>query len=406
MNNLENQEKTIKIFILILSLILLSILFYSVQSILNPIIIYILLVFLFYSYREFRLIKISFSIASILFFIWAFDELKGVLLPFIISFLIAYLLQPVINYFERLKIKRWIGSLISVLAIGLFFLLIMIKFIPNFFNQINSLIISSKNLIQNLNDFYLFKLKPQLENTGILYPNIEDFLKNEFPTKLNSILNGILSSITSIILNVGKLLTQFIYLLIIPILTFLFSKDFQKISNSVTNLFNEDKRKKVIDLFKRLDNIVGNYIKGAFFIALINLFVITISMLILNVKYAFVIGLISSLFSIIPTFGVIISISIALLISLLSGNIGLQMILIPIIFLTENFLETYIYMPRIIGTKLNLHPLIILFSLFVFGYFGGIIGMLISIPITAFIISYINDSKLKVESENKLLDID
>lgn len=402
MNNLENQDKTIKIFILILSLILLSILFYSVQSILNPIIIYILLIFLFYSHREFRLIKISFSISSILFFIWAFDELKGVLLPFIISFLIAYLLQPVINFFERLKIKRWIGSIISVLATGLFLLLIMIKFIPNFFNQINSLIISSKNLIQNLNDFYLFKLKPQLENTGILYPNIEEFLKNEFPTKLNSILNGILFSITSIILNVGKLLTQFIYLLIIPILTFLFSKDFQKISNYIINLFNEDKRKKVIDLFDRLDNIVGNYIKGAFFIALINLFVITISMLILNVKYAFVIGLISSLFSIIPTFGVIISISIALIISLLSGNIGLKIILIPIIFLTENFLETYIYMPKIVGTKLNLHPLIILFSLFVFGYFGGIIGMLISIPITAFIISYINDSKLKVESKNKL----
>lgn len=402
MNNLENQDKTIKIFILILSLILLSILFYSVQSILNPIIIYILLIFLFYSHREFRLIKISFSISSILFFIWAFDELKGVLLPFIISFLIAYLLQPVINFFERLKIKRWIGSIISVLATGLFLLLIMIKFIPNFFNQINSLIISSKNLIQNLNDFYLFKLKPQLENTGILYPNIEEFLKNELPTKLNSILNGILSSIISIILNVGKLLTQFIYLLIIPILTFLFSKDFQKISNYIINLFNEDKRKKVIDLFDRLDNIVGNYIKGAFFIALINLFVITISMLILNVKYAFVIGLISSLFSIIPTFGVIISISIALIISLLSGNIGLKIILIPIIFLTENFLETYIYMPKIVGTKLNLHPLIILFSLFVFGYFGGIIGMLISIPITAFIISYINDSKLKVESKNRL----
>lgn len=402
MNNLENQDKTIKIFILILSLILLSILFYSVQSILNPIIIYTLLIFLFYSYREFRLIRISISIASILFFIWAFDELKGVLLPFIISFLIAYLLQPVINFFERLKIKRWIGSIISVLAIGLFILLIMIKFIPNFFNQINSLIISSKNLIQNLNDFYLFKLKPQLENIGILYPNIEEFLKNEFPTKLNSILNGVLSSITYIILNVGKLLTQFIYLLIIPILTFLFSKDFQKISNSIINLFNEDKRKKVIDLFDRLDNIVGNYIKGAFFIALINLFVITISMLILNVKYAFVIGLISSLFSIIPTFGVIISISITLIISLLSGNIGLKIILIPIIFLTENFLETYIYMPKIVGTKLNLHPLIVLFSLFVFGYLGGIIGMLISIPVTAFIVSYINDSKLKVESKNKL----
>lgn len=402
MNDLENQDKTIKIFILILSLILLSILFYSVQSILNPIIIYTLLIFLFYSYREFRLIRISISIASILFFIWAFDELKGVLLPFIISFLIAYLLQPVINFFERLKIKRWIGSIISVLAIGLFILLIMIKFIPNFFNQINSLIISSKNLIQNLNDFYLFKLKPQLENIGILYPNIEEFLKNEFPTKLNSILNGVLSSITYIILNVGKLLTQFIYLLIIPILTFLFSKDFQKISNSIINLFNEDKRKKVIDLFDRLDNIVGNYIKGAFFIALINLFVITISMLILNVKYAFVIGLISSLFSIIPTFGVIISISITLIISLLSGNIGLKIILIPIIFLTENFLETYIYMPKIVGTKLNLHPLIVLFSLFVFGYLGGIIGMLISIPVTAFIVSYINDSKLKVESKNKL----
>lgn len=402
MNNLENQDKTIKIFLLILSLILLSILFYSVQSILNPIIIYTLLIFLFYSYREFRLIRISISIASILFFIWAFDELKGVLLPFIISFLIAYLLQPVINFFERLKIKRWIGSIISVLAIGLFILLIMIKFIPNFFNQINSLFISSKNLIQNLNDFYLFKLKPQLENIGILYPNIEEFLKNEFPTKLNSILNGVLSSITYIISNVGKLLTQFIYLLIIPILTFLFSKDFQKISNSIINLFNEDKRKKVIDLFDRLDNIFGNYIKGAFFIALINLFVITISMLILNVKYAFVIGLISSLFSIIPTFGVIISISITLIISLLSGNIGLKIILIPIIFLTENFLETYIYMPKIVGTKLNLHPLIVLFSLFVFGYLGGIIGMLISIPITAFIVSYINDSKLKVESKNKL----
>lgn len=128
-------------------------------------------------------------------------------------------------------------------------------------------------------------------------------------------------------------------------------------------------------------------------VSLINGTIVTTGLTLIGVPYAVVLGLLSALLNFIPYFGVIISFSIGFLISILSGVSGLNLILVPVVYFGENLLESSLIVPKIIGEKVGLHPLLILFAIFVFGYFGGIVGMLVSVPVTALLVSIVVDKK-------------
>jgi predicted PurR-regulated permease PerM len=126
---------------------------------------------------------------------------------------------------------------------------------------------------------------------------------------------------------------------------------------------------------------------------LINGTIVTTGLTLIGVPYAVVLGILSALLNFIPYFGMVISLTIGFLVSVLSGLSGINLILVPVVYIGENILESYFISPKIIGESVGLHPLLVLLALFVFGYFGGLIGMLIGVPVTALLISFVVDKE-------------
>lgn len=385
--SLENSENLLTIFISLLSLILFGLLIYLSISIISPIFLYILILVVFILNKKQPVVRIVFILSTIIFSVWFINELFAVLIPFIIAFLIAYLMNPFVVYLEKKKIKRFASALISLLLILVFSGLLVSLIVPPFVNQIGNLISIAPKKISELEKFFTETILPELNRLGIIYPDIQKTLSTEIPAKLQSILNGLLSGLLNIFSGLSFIFNQIINIVVIPVITFYFLRDYDKISETILNLFNEEHRLRVKNVGERINKIFGNYIRGYILISLINGTIITTGLTIIGVPYAVVLGILSALLNFIPYFGMVISLSIGFLISVLSGLSGLKLILVLVLYIGENIIENYFISPKIIGESVGLHPLLVLLALFVFGYFGGLIGMLIGVPVTALIIS-------------------
>lgn len=390
----SNKDNLPTIFISIVAIILFGLLLYSSHSVVSPIFIYVLIVVFYVLNKSEKVVKSIFILSTIIFLVWFFYELLAILTPFLIAFLIAYLLNPFVTILER-KLPRWATTLISIIIILIFGGALLSFIIPPFIEQVSLLISSAPTKISELSNYFNNAILPELNRLGVVYPELQKFISTELPAKLQSILSGILNGILSLVSGVSVIFNQIINLVIIPIMTFYFLKDFDKILKAILSLFSENHHSKIQILAQRVDKIFGNYIRGFFTVSLINGTIITIGLTLVGVPYAVLLGLLSALLNFIPYFGVIISFAIGFLVSLLSGISGVKLLLIPVVYFGENIIENSFITPKVIGERVGLHPLLVLFAIFVFGYFGGIIGMLISVPIAAFLISIFFEKDLR-----------
>lgn len=386
----NKNQSIIIIFISLIALLLFGLLLYSSQSIISPVFIYLLIVIFYLVNKKEAVVKSVFVLSTIIFIVWFFYELLAILIPFLIAFIFSYLLNPLVTLIEK-KFPRWAGALIVVFVLILIGSLILSFLIPPFIEQASLLISSVPKRIEELSYFFNKNILPELNRLGVVYPELQKFISTELPLKLQSLLNGIFNSILSLVSGFGIVFNQIINLVIIPVMTFYFLKDFGKILNTILNLFDSAQHDRILKFSRRLDKIFGNYIRGFMTVSLINGAIITIGLTLVGVPYALLLGLLSALLNFIPYFGVIISFVIGFLVSLLSGISGFKLLLIPLVYFGENIIENSLITPKIIGERVGLHPLLILLALFVFGYFGGIIGMLISVPVSAFLISIVTE---------------
>jgi predicted PurR-regulated permease PerM len=177
-------------------------------------------------------------------------------------------------------------------------------------------------------------------------------------------------------------------LVLVPFLSFYMMKDFELIKYRIKMLFPRRYRPIASELYAIVDRILGSYLRGALTIAIINSIVISLLMSAWGVKYPLVIGLISGMLDMIPYFGVIISTSVGVLIAFFGDNPGFQVVMVLCSFLGMNLTETAILYPKIIGSKIGVHPVLLMFALLVFGYFMGFLGLLIAVPATAILIGF------------------
>lgn len=130
--------------------------------------------------------------------------------------------------------------------------------------------------------------------------------------------------------------------------------------------------------------VVTTFLKGAFVDSIIVALLSSIILSILNIKHAVIIGIIGGLLNVIPYFGPFFSMVPAFFVSLANQSLSKALFAVAALFLVQQLDSNYIY-PKIVGTTTGLHPLFVLLSVSVMGYFAGIIGMLIAVPIAGII---------------------
>lgn len=405
-NNLEYDYKTHEVVISILAFALFGILFAVTELFKSPFIVLGIILLSLYPFRKSKIVKNFLTLSVLLFLVWFLHSISNLLLPFIIAFLLAYILNPLVQYLGKKNFSRTLSSLLIILLFLGTVILLIIFLAPTIAFQFSELIALLPHAIQDLGVWFDKVLLPKAAELGFPAQSIQDKLLNELPARLEQIVSTLLNSLSGLFTGLSIILTQVVNIILIPFLTFYLLKDFDEIKALVKSLFPYASREKASDYYRKVDNLMGSFLRGSLICAIIHGIGVYIFLALLGVKFSIFLSALSALLNVIPYVGLLLSIFITVIVALFSEDPGLQIPLIILLYLAQNLLETSYIIPRIIGNRIGLHPALLILSLMVFGYFFGFVGMLIAMPVVSILIMFYKEwqAKRTLKEDSVILD--
>lgn len=360
-------------------------------------------------------------IAGTLLFISFFQNL---LFPFFASFVLAYLLNPLVNKLHRIfpKLNRdniVIGVFLTVFLLALLFIIpFAIQLSKGIFSmaeeiskvQYKPLLHKSVDKLQGWKSAYMPETAQKYVNKFINNLNeyqqkIEEVLKtaNNWLGRLLKILGNFLVSISNAAF---KRTMDFI---LIPILLFYMLIDFDKCYRIFIKIVPPTYKKWIHAFAKETDITLKNYIRGQMLVALCFGLMMSIGLYLIGIKFWLVLGPLSGIANLIPYLGVIFGLGPALLLAVYQGalpdgsGVIIMLIKVAVLFSAVQAIDGLILQPKIIGKNVELHPLIVMLVLLIGAELMGVYGMLFAVPAAAVIkvliieiyhVLYIGKSKL------------
>jgi len=301
--------------------------------------------------------------------------ISTVLKPFIIATVISYLLNPIVRAFERKGIRRIFGVVIVYLIFILIIMVLSFVLAPKLIKEMSILAVNipqysaqMQQLIKSFQDGYMNSGLPD-SFKDVLDENIL-MLQSMIITLLQNIANGII-----------EIFSQLFNIIIVPVITFYMLKDIEYFKNQFILLLPKTKRSKFIVLVRDIDNVFGKYIRGQIIIAVFVGVFTTIALILIKVKFAFILGIFAGISNIIPYFGPFIGIVPTILFALLDSTT--KALYAGGAFILIQQLESGLLTPRIIGRSVGIHPVYVIMSLIAGGKLFGIIGLIVAVPVLA-----------------------
>lgn len=315
-------------------------------------------------------------IALLLFVVLKYGiAISTVLKPFIIAAVISYLLNPVVKVFEKKGIRRIFGVLIVYLIFIALIMILSFVLVPKLIKEISSLAVNIPEYSRQIQEL-MKKFQDGYINSG-LPESIKDVLDENifvFQSMILELLHNIANGIIGVF-------SQLFNIIIVPVITFYMLKDSEYFKSQFILLLPKSKRMKFIVLLRDIDNVFGKYIRGQIIVASFVGIFTTIALVLIKVKYAFVLGIFAGLANIVPYFGPFIGIIPTILLALLDST-GKALYAAGAFILIQQ-LESGFLTPRIIGRSVGIHPVYVIMSLIVGGKLFGIIGLVVAVPALA-----------------------
>ena len=310
--------------------------------------------------------KLTLILAGIFLVFLIIYSLRDILTPVFISWFIAYLIDPIADKLEK-KFSRNVSVLIIVCFVVLVIGVILFFLIPLITAEIKRV---SKNFPAYISTFKHFFSK--------YFPNFT--ISSSLITQINKYLPHILKKIPSLVGNINQIASGIFSIFLIPVFTFYFLRDFDKIRLSIFYKIPSKVRPAVERISKKLDNSISLFVRGQLLICLILGCLYSIGLAIVNIDLSVVVGFLAGFLNIIPYFGFICGILMGILMALVKYGDLIHITGVLIVFCSVQLLEGLVITPKILGNKVGLHPINVIVSLMVFGKIFGFIGLILAIP--------------------------
>lgn len=322
----------------------------------------------------FKVLLIVIALSLIVALFKAYPILGSTLSAFLIAVLLAYLLNPLVNKFEKLNINRYLGTAIVYIILLLMIIGLGFLVIPSLVDQIEKFI---KNL-PNMTNYSLNWIKEMLDKNNLydtdIYLQIEKAVKEYISSSSSKILDWSAGIVTSVTASIGFILT----LVLIPIITFFLLADKEKIFDKIKSIFPKKYYSDANNLYHEIDESMSNFVRGRIMMAVFVGIVTMIALLLMRVEFAVVIGLITMISDIIPYVGPFVGFLPAGIFALMDSP--MKAVWVGIVFFFINWVENNILGPKLLGESTGIHPIVILISIIIGGGMFGVWGMILSVP--------------------------
>jgi predicted PurR-regulated permease PerM len=178
----------------------------------------------------------------------------------------------------------------------------------------------------------------------------------------------------------GSVLSIFGYVVLTPVLTFYLLRDFDALKNRIADLLPASARAEIVEVAGEYDGLLARYLRGQVTVALLMGTITALGLLVLRFPYAILLGVLVTIFSVVPYLGLILSLVPALFIAVVSGQVLISLLKVAVVYGVSQGLEGAVISPRIVGDSVGLHPVWVVLALAVGGFYFGFVGLLIGVP--------------------------
>jgi predicted PurR-regulated permease PerM len=318
-----------------------------------------------------------FVIVSVLIYL-----LAPILMPFISAAILAYIADPLADKLEK-KMSRTLAVTVVFFVLSLFALLLLLVALPLLERQIVVLAEKLPIYIDRAQYYLLPLLKEQfgLElasfDLNMLKQSLSDYWKAA---------GGIAASILTSISHSGLILAGWIAnFLLMLVVTFYLLRDWDSLVAKIHALIPRKNEKNIILIVKESDEVLGAFFRGQMLVMLALSVVYIVGLMLIGLDTALLVGGLAGVVSFVPYLGFIVGIVIASVAALMQFQEVTPLLYVAIVFVTGQMLEGMLLTPWLVGDKIGLHPVAVIFSVLAGGQLFGFVGVLLALPVAAVI---------------------
>ena len=309
--------------------------------------------------------------------------LGPVLTPFLLAALLAYLGDPLIDRLEARKLSRsWAVALVFG-GILLTVLLLLLLLIPLFMHQF-------KGLLHKLPDhlsWLQLHVTPWLTQTLGLDPTLFDTteLRDKllsYAKEIGDLAGGVLESLKKSSTVVFAWLAN---LVLVPVATFYLLRDWDILVARIRGLLPRHVEPTVSALARESDAVIGAFLRGQLIVMGALGIIYSMGLALIGLEFSLLIGLLAGLVSFVPYLGLIAGIFAASIAALLQFHSLLSIVPVIIVFSVGQLISDFFLTPHLVGDRIGLHPVVVMFAVLAGGHLFGFLGVLLALPVAAVI---------------------
>ncbi len=336
----------------------------------------------------------------------AISFLQPVLLPVSVSAILAFLLEPVVKFFMRLKLSRLVSIFLVYISFTGFFVGLAVYIAPPAYRQgvtlVNNFPIylekSELLAISTMEKLHRFSQLDFLRQSGSTEAGSTDQFSTIIGTAIDDAGIWVQQKIPDLAIESGRFIQRsfggflgvfglLLSLILVPIFLFFFLRDSPSIADNWSNylpLRASPLKNEIVSLLSEINSYLINFFRGQLLVSMIDGLLIAIALLALGLDFAIIIGIMVAFLGLIPYLGIMICYIPAVIIAAAQFGDWFHPGLVTAIFILANNIDGIFISPKIVGESVGLHPLTVILSVLAWSLIlGGLLGAILAVPLTA-----------------------
>lgn len=310
---------------------------------------------------------------------WLIAQASVIVIPVVFSMVIVYILNPIVRRLANRGVPRALGTLIAYVIGFLVLLLIIVWTAPAIREQALQLV----DQLPAIYDDFIALVERTLGFVGVdvnvpTFAELADFIGNA-DADLQATLQDLLSTAFDIALSVFEALALF---LVAPVVAFYILADLPRVAETAVDLLPEDAKAETLHVAERLGRALGGFVRGQLLAASFVAALSAIGYRLIGLELWLIIAIIAGLFNMIPLVGPWVAGILAVGVALVSGDVT-TVILAAAVALAVQQLDNHFVSPLVLRATVKLHPALIILALLVGGSVGGLLGVVLAVPLLA-----------------------
>lgn len=336
--------------------------------------------------------------ALIVFFVIATRVLQPILMPFLAGIMLAYLADPLVDRIEAKNVSRTIGVAIVFVLMSLFFWGALVLLLPLLGRQIDAMLAGIPDFLSWIQGEIIPYIQSHFDLPSQAAP-IEELkaMMNEHWDEAGNVLAVGLRQLTSSGFAIATLLTN---LFLIPVVTFYLLRDWDIIIGKIRRALPRSLEPTISSLVLQCDEVLSAFLRGQLIVMLCLGLIYSLGLTFVGLNLAILLGTIAGLASVVPYMGFVVGIVVSGVAAYVQFHDPVILLYVAAVFGVGQMLEGMVLTPLLVGDKIGLHPVAVIFAIMAGGQLAGFVGVLLALPVAAIVMVLVRHAHERYRSSD------